>query len=119
MGTGTGDIVELCAQMGLRKPEFKQQGAGFEVTLFRKASDEHPTTNVTTPVPSDTQATLSDRKSVIIKYIKIHGKTTSSDIAKLIGVTNNWVRTIMRQMVEDGTIEKIGDNRYAYYKLKQ
>ena len=39
--------------MGLLKPEFKQQGAGFEVVLYRNTSENHPTTQV----PSDTQVT--------------------------------------------------------------
>jgi predicted HTH transcriptional regulator len=35
MGTGTGDIVDACMEMDLKRPEFKQ-GSGFQVVLFRK-----------------------------------------------------------------------------------
>jgi Mn-dependent DtxR family transcriptional regulator len=45
-------------------------------------------------------------------------KATAPDIAALLGVTNGWARTILRQMTSDGTIEKVGDNRYAYYVMK-
>jgi len=40
MGTGTGDIVNLCAEMDLKQPEFRQ-GTGFEVVLFRSPSLKH------------------------------------------------------------------------------
>jgi len=46
MGTGTGDIVSLCADMGLGQPEFRQ-GSGFEVVLFRKSFVEYATPQVT------------------------------------------------------------------------
>jgi len=41
VGTGTGDIVELCMQMGLKQPKFKQ-GSGFEAILYRKNFSNHP-----------------------------------------------------------------------------
>ena len=39
MGTGTGDILESCSKMGLKRPVFKQ-GSGFEVVLYRKSVNE-------------------------------------------------------------------------------
>jgi len=50
MGTGTEDIVNLCLQMGLKQPEFKQD-SGFEVVLYRKTSTDQQTVQVT-PQPT-------------------------------------------------------------------
>jgi len=66
----------------------------------------------------DTQATLSDRKAAIITWLETHDKITTSDISALFGVTNVWARKIAKKMTDDGTIEKVGDNRYTYYVLK-
>ena len=67
---------------------------------------------------TETQSTLGDRKSEILNYLEANERATTSEIAMLLGVTSSWVRTIIRQMVEDGLIEKVGNNRYAYYALK-
>ena len=35
MGTGTNDVIDRCVELGLRKPEFRQD-EDFMVTLWRK-----------------------------------------------------------------------------------
>jgi ATP-dependent DNA helicase RecG len=73
--------------------------------------------------PSDTQAAPkrhpSDKKPAVIGYMEKRGRATAPDIAKLFGVTDGWARTLLRQMAREGAIEKVGDNRYAYYVLKR
>jgi DNA-binding IclR family transcriptional regulator len=69
-----------------------------------------------------TQATPkrhSDKKSAVIGHLEAHGRATAPDIAKLFGVTDGRARTLLRQMAGDGTVEKVGDNRYAHYVLKR
>jgi len=46
MGTGTEDIINLCTQMDLKQPEFKQ-GSGFELVLYRKTYTDQQTRQVT------------------------------------------------------------------------
>ncbi|GHV56145.1 hypothetical protein FACS189460_0360 [Deltaproteobacteria bacterium] len=55
---------------------------------------------------------------MIVSYIKLHEKVTVTDIATLLGVTNGWARTILRQMASEGTIDKVGNYRYTYYVMK-
>jgi len=50
MGTGTEDIINLCTQMGLKQPEFKQ-GSGFEVILYRKTYSDRPADPPTPKLP--------------------------------------------------------------------
>jgi hypothetical protein len=77
--------------------------------------------------PSDCQATvssdwqsieMSDRKAWIVAFIANNGKITSSQLAKLTGLTQGRVRTILQELTADGVIVKVGDNRYAGYVLK-
>ena len=35
MGTGTNDVIDRCVELGLRKPEFRQD-EDFMVTLWRR-----------------------------------------------------------------------------------
>jgi ATP-dependent DNA helicase RecG len=68
--------------------------------------------------PSDSQATLSNRKAAIIAYLHTEGKASAPEVAKHFRFSNSWARTILRQMAEEGALVKMGDNRYAYYVLK-
>jgi len=72
-------------------------------------------------LPSDNNRLLTDaadRKQAIIAIVKGREKVTTPNICELIGLSDGRVRTLLREMVADGTIEKIGDNRYTYYVLK-
>ena len=123
MGTGIMRMREATREADVAEPKFELDNF-FRVTFKRTPLDtssgspkRHSSDIQATS--SDTVATLSERKLAIISYLEMHEKASSSDIARFMGVTNNWVRTILRQMVDDGTIEKVGDNRYTYYVLKQ
>ena len=59
----------------------------------------------------------SDRKREILAYIEEKTKATTADIADFLGLSKVYVRRILREMVNDGTIEKVGSNRDAYYML--
>lgn len=39
VGTGTNDVIDRCVEIGLRKPEFRQD-ENFTVVMWRKEVDE-------------------------------------------------------------------------------
>ena len=61
----------------------------------------------------------SDRKIAIKYFIQKHGDVKTADLAEAFGLSDGWLRALLREMVEDGTIEKIGKNRYTSYKLRE
>ena len=61
----------------------------------------------------------TDRKRAVISFLEEHGQAKASDMIKVIGLSDGRVRALLREMVSDGIIEKIGNNRYAYYVLKR
>jgi len=63
--------------------------------------------------------TLSGRKRDIILFLEKRGQAKSSDFVNLVGLSEGRVRDLLREMISDGTIEKVGNNRYAYYVLKR
>ena len=69
------------------------------------------------PIDSQSIETI-DSKKRIAELIKKNGKVTSSQLAKLTGLTPGRVRQILQQLVADGFINKVGDYRYAAYALK-
>ena len=61
----------------------------------------------------------NDKKRFILDYIKEHQKTTVSDASAILELSKPRIRAILREMATDGTIEKIGNNRYAHYVPKK
>jgi sugar-specific transcriptional regulator TrmB len=50
-------------------------------------------------------------------FLKEKGQARTTDLASVTGLSDGRVRALLRSMVGDGTIEKIGDYRHAYYIL--
>jgi Mn-dependent DtxR family transcriptional regulator len=42
----------------------------------------------------------------------------NSEAAALLGISTVWASKILRKMVEEGLVNKIGKNRYTCYVLK-
>jgi len=64
-------------------------------------------------------ATTADRKRKVISFLEEYQQAKVLDLVNIIGLSEGRVRDMLREMVSDGTIEKVGKNRYAYYVLKQ
>jgi Mn-dependent DtxR family transcriptional regulator len=54
----------------------------------------------------------------IIAFLELSKKVTSSEVAELLGISTVWASKILRKMVEEGLVIKVGKNRYTYYILK-
>jgi DNA-binding transcriptional regulator PaaX len=37
----------------------------------------------------------------------------------IVGLSDGRVRALLREMTAEGTLEKVGDKRYASYKLRE
>jgi len=61
----------------------------------------------------------TDRKKAIISFIETSGQAKTSDLIEIVGLSDGRIRALLREMVDDGSIQKIGENRYTYYILKQ
>ncbi|MDR1163497.1 MAG: putative DNA binding domain-containing protein [Candidatus Accumulibacter sp.] len=62
-------------------------------------------------------AAMVDRKRAVVTFLERHGQARVKDLAEIIGLSDGRIRALLREMTYDGTIEKIGKNRYAYYVL--
>jgi len=60
----------------------------------------------------------TDRKQNVISFIETNGKAVVSDIAGVVNLIDGRVKALLREIVADDTIEKIGDKRYTHYILK-
>jgi ATP-dependent DNA helicase RecG len=112
MGTGIDRMRDAIRKANVAEPVFEFDGF-FKVTFKRSAVDtSHPS--------SGSQAVAkADRKREILSIIKTTGQASSSELARTVGLTSGRVRSLLRDLVNDGAIEKIGNNRYARYVPKR
>jgi predicted HTH transcriptional regulator len=127
MGTGTEDILNLCTQMGLKQPKFKQ-GSGFEAVIYRKTYSDRPADQDSsnkaaigsdrTAIDSDRPAIFSDdRESAIIDFLTQNEYGKNSDFARLLTLSPQRTREILSSMATRGVIKKHGDKRHTYYTI--
>lgn len=89
-GTGTGEIVKLCLQHGLKKPLFEQDG-DFKVIIWRPVPQDAPQ-----DVPQDVlQDVLED---AIIAAIRANPKVSREEIAQKANVSSKTIARKMNKM---------------------
>jgi len=115
MGTGIERMRKAARGANVAEPEFELSGF-FKVTFKRNeveaVSGRQSVANRSRPdIPTD-------RKQAVISFLEEHGKAKAADFVNVIGLSDGRVRAFLREMVRDGTIEKVGNNRYTYYMLK-
>lgn len=116
MGTGIMRMKNAAKEAKIAEPEFELSGF-FKVTFKRDLSEisigrqsavNRPQSNI-----------LADRKQAMVSFLEEHGKAKVADFTEIIDLSPGRIRDLLREMANDGTIEKVGKNRYAYYVLKQ
>jgi ATP-dependent DNA helicase RecG len=69
---------------------------------------------------SDKQAiNASDRETAIVNYLREKGQVKNAELAELVGLSQPRIRVLLKPMIAEGIIEKCGDKKSAYYRLKK
>ena len=56
-----------------------------------------------------------DRSALVLSYLQGHGPVRAADVSEFLGLSRSHTRTILREMAQQGLIQKLGDKRYARY----
>lgn len=108
-GTGTGEIVKLCLQHGLKKPLFEQDG-DFKVIIWRPVPQDVPQDGT----QDGTQKQLEEK---IISLIKANPKISRKDIAT---ATQTSPRTIARRIKEmNDKIRFVGSGYSGHWEVTE
>lgn len=117
MGTGIMRMKNAARKAHVAEPEFEFSGF-FKVTFKRNEQVQSIGTSDGRAIASDERAIgIHDRKRVILSRIEEHGHLTVAEIADFLGLSKVRARTTLKEMADEGTIQKIGKNRYTYYVL--
>jgi len=116
MGTGIIRMKKAAKDAKVAMPKFELENF-FKVSFER--NDENISISHQSAANRPQSIGTADRKQTVISYLQKNSQAKVSALISIIGLSEGRVRDLLRDMVNDGTIEKIGNNRYAYYVLKK
>jgi ATP-dependent DNA helicase RecG len=116
MGMGIIRMKNAAMEANVAEPEFELSGF-FKVTFKRNEADISIACQSITNQPQSISP--ADRKKAILSFLEEHNRVKVQDLTKIIDLSDSRIRTMLRDMANEGTIEKVGRNRYAYYILKK
>jgi ATP-dependent DNA helicase RecG len=60
----------------------------------------------------------ADRNQRVLEYMANHEKVTTNEIASYLGISPRTVRNVLKELIDEGRIEKMDNFRHAKYALK-
>jgi ATP-dependent DNA helicase RecG len=106
-GTGTLDMIRLCAEAGLPEPEFRNQGERFVTVIWRDWLTEEVLARYN----------LNDRQFKAVAYVKKTGKIANSEHQQLTGATRKTSTRDLDDLVGKNIFERVGEKRGSHYIL--
>lgn len=106
-GTGLNKIIDACKQHGLATPLFQEINNHFMVTIYSGSANTK---------------TVRPWQQKIIEHIKVHGRISAKEAAVLWKINIRTTREKMKQLINDGIIQRIGTSAkdpYAVYILAE
>ena len=104
-GTGTLDMIRLCAEAGLPKPEFRSEGERFITVIWREwLTDEFVT-----------RLGLNKRQTAATDFLRTEGSITSGQYQKCTGASRQTASRDLEEMVRKGMLERQGERRGTFY----
>ena len=91
--------------------------------LFREIKDafnsnEHVVSASPKSAPIQSQsAVVAYRKDIIVSFLKENGQARVVDLCKVVGLSDGRVRILLRELMSNGIVKRVGSNRYVYYML--
>ncbi len=107
-GTGTLDMIRLCAEAGLPEPKFLNEGERFRLIIWR---------DWLTDAVMD-KLRLSDRQKIAVGIARRTGRVTNREYKKVTGVSDRTVLRDLNDLVNKGIFQKVGiTGRKTHYVL--
>jgi ATP-dependent DNA helicase RecG len=115
LGYGIDRMVAAMRDAGLPDPVFEETVAGFRVTL-RSRGDELVSPD---PAPRWGNRRLDPRQERALAHLAERGSITNREFRELIPeLSDETIRRLLADLVDQGVIIKIGERKATYYILK-
>jgi ATP-dependent DNA helicase RecG len=115
LGYGIDRMVAAMRDAGLPEPIFEETVAGFRVTL-RGRGDDLVSAD---PAPRWANRRLDPRQERALAYLAERGSITNREFRDLIpDLSDETIRRLLADLVDQGLILKVGERKATYYILK-
>jgi len=102
-GSGIKRVLESIRSYGLKDPSFEEIQDGFLVTFFKSTQ-------------KTTQKTST--KDQILDILRGNPELTRSEMAELLGKSQNTVKDHLATLKSENRVERIGSDRDGYWRVK-
>lgn len=113
-GTGIGKILQVCREVGLRDPEFRESGLFFKVTLYKDNRLENKNMNNSR---ISSQKTSQKTSQKIIEFMKGNPAITIRELSLSIGLSDRGVKNHIYKLKNQGRIRRIGPDRGGHWEV--
>ena len=103
LGTGTLDMIRLCAEADIGTPEFGHDGMEFVATVPRHDRKRFDSLD------------LNERQIEIMVQVQIGGRITNGEVRSLTGSGRKTASRDLDELVEKGLLERKGKGRGTHY----
>ena len=117
-GSGIPSIYSVWKKQGWAEPVLQEEYSPDRITLslvFEKAATK---TSDKKPAKKTSGKITAMRKEAIINYLTEHVSATSVDLADILNLKQARVREILSELIADGYVVAIGQNKNRTYQLK-
>lgn len=106
-GTGTLDMIRLCADVGLPEPEFLNEGERFRLIIWRDWLTEEVVASLN----------LNERQKKAIKQIRHKRRITNIHYQEITGASRATAKRDIEDLRDHGILVLKGAGRGAYYEV--
>ena len=114
-GSGIARIKSACKAQGLAEPRIREKGDFVDVEFYR------PTPDTTRKVPDNAgygrivPNTLTQQERDILTHLQQDKQVTTLEVVALLAVKERRARTVLKDMVDKGLLDKRGSARQTIY----
>ncbi|MDE2058884.1 MAG: DUF4062 domain-containing protein [candidate division NC10 bacterium] len=97
-GTGTLDMIRLCAEAGLPEPEFRSDGERFVTVVWRDWLTEEVLEKLG----------LTARQRQVVAIVKASGRVANTEVQDRVGVSKRTAHRELSELVRKGILRRVG-----------
>lgn len=112
MGQRCSRVISSCQTAGLRTPEFREKGDFVDVCLYREQLNKSLSSH------SDYLVFNEQEDQIITFMYTNNNRVTTADAQKILSLGERRAREILRGMVQEGKLERVGYTANSYYRLR-
>ena len=112
-GRGIQKIFEVCNEYGTLQPEFVVHSEDIMIKLAAIPTSNKQFSKL------DSKAEYIDLKMKVVAYLQKKPTLTQGELQEILNETRTHIQGIIKELVNEGTIERKGGKRFGYWEVKK